>query len=80
MEINKEIEHHTQQKYPITYASKGKRKLQIPTVTSKRIQPPTWKKTRVESLINLSYYYIPRSTINITSTGVTTSNITSAFG
>ncbi|KAG9303524.1 hypothetical protein G9A89_018420 [Geosiphon pyriformis] len=29
-EINKEIEHHTQQKYPITYANKGKRKLQTP--------------------------------------------------
>ncbi|KAG9294676.1 hypothetical protein G9A89_008155 [Geosiphon pyriformis] len=26
--INKKIEHHTQQKYPITYASKGKGKLQ----------------------------------------------------
>ncbi|KAG9291630.1 hypothetical protein G9A89_022049 [Geosiphon pyriformis] len=29
-EINKEIKHHTQQRYPITYASKGKGKLQIP--------------------------------------------------
>ncbi|KAG9303818.1 hypothetical protein G9A89_018715 [Geosiphon pyriformis] len=30
MEINKEIEHHTQQRYLITYASKGKEKLQTP--------------------------------------------------
>ncbi|KAG9305855.1 hypothetical protein G9A89_006266 [Geosiphon pyriformis] len=41
MEINKEIEHHTQQKYLITYVSKGKKKLQTPAVTPKKIQPPT---------------------------------------
>ncbi|KAG9292585.1 hypothetical protein G9A89_006956 [Geosiphon pyriformis] len=57
MEINKEIEHHTQQRYLITYVSKDKEKLQTPAVTPKRIQPPTWKKTRVESPTNLSYHY-----------------------
>ncbi|KAG9289698.1 hypothetical protein G9A89_014433, partial [Geosiphon pyriformis] len=41
MEINKEIEHYTQQRYPITYASNGKGKLQTPAVTLKRIQPLT---------------------------------------
>ncbi|KAG9291578.1 hypothetical protein G9A89_021997 [Geosiphon pyriformis] len=39
--INKKIEHHTQQKYPITYASKGKRKLQTLAITLQRIQPST---------------------------------------
>ncbi|KAG9291951.1 hypothetical protein G9A89_004889 [Geosiphon pyriformis] len=78
--INKEIKHHTQQRYPITYASKGKGKLQTPAVIPKKIQPPTWKKTKVESPTNPSYHYTPRSAINITSTGVTTSNTTSAFG
>ncbi|KAG9288777.1 hypothetical protein G9A89_023074 [Geosiphon pyriformis] len=67
-EINKEIEHYTQQKYPITYTSKDKEKLQTPAVTPKQIQPPTWKKTRVESPTNPSYHYTPGSTINITST------------
>ncbi|KAG9307224.1 hypothetical protein G9A89_017052 [Geosiphon pyriformis] len=56
-EINKEIEHHTQQRYPITYTSKGKGKLQTPVVTPKRIQPLTWKKTRIESPTDPSYYY-----------------------
>ncbi|KAG9291014.1 hypothetical protein G9A89_012886 [Geosiphon pyriformis] len=56
-EINKEIEHHTQQKYPITYASKGKGKLQTSAVTPKKIQPLTWKKTRVELPTAPSYYY-----------------------
>ncbi|KAG9294911.1 hypothetical protein G9A89_003251 [Geosiphon pyriformis] len=69
-EINKEIEHHTQQKYPITYASKGKRKLQTPAVKPRKIQPPTWKKNRVESLNNPSYHYTPGSAINISSTDV----------
>ncbi|KAG9294177.1 hypothetical protein G9A89_021536 [Geosiphon pyriformis] len=63
-EINKEIEHCTQQRYPITYA----------TVTPKQIQPPTKKKTRVESSTNSSYHYTLRSTINITSTGTFTSH------
>ncbi|KAG9304607.1 hypothetical protein G9A89_020171 [Geosiphon pyriformis] len=79
MEINKKIEHHTQQKYPITYASKDKGKLQTPAVTPKRIQPSTWKKTRVESSTNPLYHYTPGSAINITSTGAATSNMTSAF-
>ncbi|KAG9298171.1 hypothetical protein G9A89_005439 [Geosiphon pyriformis] len=46
--INKEIEHHTQQRYPITYASKDKGKLQTPA-----------KKNRVEFPNNPSYYYTP---------------------
>ncbi|KAG9296902.1 hypothetical protein G9A89_006857 [Geosiphon pyriformis] len=79
-EINKEIEHHTQQRYSITYARKGKRKLQTPTVILKRIQPPTWKKTRVEFSTNPSYHYTSGSAINITSTSMATSNMTSAFG
>ncbi|KAG9289361.1 hypothetical protein G9A89_007922 [Geosiphon pyriformis] len=56
--------------------SKDKGKLQTP----KKIQLPTWKKTRVESPTNPSYHYIPGSIINITFTGVATSNMTSAFG
>ncbi|KAG9305688.1 hypothetical protein G9A89_022610 [Geosiphon pyriformis] len=66
-EINKEIKHHIQQRYPITYMSKGKGKLQTPA------------KIRVESPTNSSYYYTPRSAINITSTSMATSNTTSAF-
>ncbi|KAG9287706.1 hypothetical protein G9A89_004109 [Geosiphon pyriformis] len=58
-EINKKIEHYTQQRYPITYASKGKEKLQTPAVTPRKIQPPAWKKNRVESPSNPSYYYTP---------------------
>ncbi|KAG9288181.1 hypothetical protein G9A89_020487 [Geosiphon pyriformis] len=58
-EINKEIEHHTQQKYPITYANKDKGKLQTPAVTSRKIQPPAWKKNRVEFPSNPSYHYTP---------------------
>ncbi|KAG9307011.1 hypothetical protein G9A89_003062 [Geosiphon pyriformis] len=80
VQINKEIEHHTQQRYPIIYASKGKEKLQTPAVIPKRIQPPTWKKTRVESPTNPSYHYTPRSAINITSTDTSTSNVTLVFG
>ncbi|KAG9303708.1 hypothetical protein G9A89_018605 [Geosiphon pyriformis] len=69
MKINKKIEHYIQQRYPITYVSKGKEKLQTPA-----------KKTRVESSTNPSYHYTPESTINITSTSAATSNMTSAFG
>ncbi|KAG9295581.1 hypothetical protein G9A89_003884 [Geosiphon pyriformis] len=79
-EINKKIEHHTQQRYPITYASKGKRKLQTPAVTPRKIQPPAWKKNRVESPSNPSYHYTPGSAINISSTNTFTSTATSAFG
>ncbi|KAG9291615.1 hypothetical protein G9A89_022034 [Geosiphon pyriformis] len=66
-EINKEIEHHTQQRYPITYASKGKEKLQTPA------------KNRIESPSNSSYHYIPESAINILSTDMFSSTATSAF-
>ncbi|KAG9295883.1 hypothetical protein G9A89_006622 [Geosiphon pyriformis] len=77
--INKEIEHHTQQRYPITYASKGKEKLQTPAVTPKRIQPLIWKKTKVESPTALSYHYTLQSAINIISASISTSNAISTF-
>ncbi|KAG9301867.1 hypothetical protein G9A89_004546 [Geosiphon pyriformis] len=79
-EINKEIEHHTQQRYPIIYTSKNKEKLQTPAVTPRKIQPPAWKKNRVESPSNPSYHYTPESTINISSTDVFSLTATSAFG
>ncbi|KAG9307616.1 hypothetical protein G9A89_023181 [Geosiphon pyriformis] len=66
--INKEIEHYTQQRYPITYASKGKRKLQTPA------------KHKIESPTNSSYHYTPGSAINIVSAGMFTSNATLTFG
>ncbi|KAG9287869.1 hypothetical protein G9A89_017464 [Geosiphon pyriformis] len=78
--INQTIKRYTQQQFPITYANKGKGRLQIPAVIPKQIQPPTWKKTRVESPTNSSYYYTPGSTINISSTGVSTSHMTLIFG
>ncbi|KAG9305992.1 hypothetical protein G9A89_009316 [Geosiphon pyriformis] len=78
-EINKKIEHYTQQRYPITYASKGKGKLQTPVVTPKKIQPPTWKKTRVESPTAPSYHYTLGSAINITLASTFTSNTISTF-
>ncbi|KAG9290846.1 hypothetical protein G9A89_010995 [Geosiphon pyriformis] len=78
--INKEIEHYIQQRYPITYASKSKGKLQIPAVTPKKIQPPTWKKTKVELPTALSYHHTPGSAINITSASMFTSNVISTFG
>ncbi|KAG9290891.1 hypothetical protein G9A89_011041 [Geosiphon pyriformis] len=78
--INKEIEHHTQQRYPITYTSKGKRKLQTPAVTPQKIQPPAWKKNRVEFPSNPSYHYTSGSAINILSTDAFSSTVTSAFG
>ncbi|KAG9290496.1 hypothetical protein G9A89_002471 [Geosiphon pyriformis] len=79
-EINKEIEHYTQQRYPITYASKGKGKLQTPAVTSRKIQPSTWKKNRIEFPSNPSYHYTSGSAINISSTDTFPSTVTSAFG
>ncbi|KAG9290070.1 hypothetical protein G9A89_010376 [Geosiphon pyriformis] len=79
-EINKKIEHHTQQKYPITYTSKDKGKLQTPAVIPRKLQPPAWKKNRVESPSNPSYYYTPGSTINISLTNAFSSTATSAFG
>ncbi|KAG9296381.1 hypothetical protein G9A89_014973 [Geosiphon pyriformis] len=59
LEINQTIEKYTQQQFPITYADKGKGKLQTPAVTPKQIQPPNWKKTQVESPTHLSYHYTP---------------------
>ncbi|KAG9306623.1 hypothetical protein G9A89_004820 [Geosiphon pyriformis] len=50
-EINQTIERYMQQQFPITYADKGKRKIQTPTATLKGIQ--------VESLTAPSYHYIP---------------------
>ncbi|KAG9302877.1 hypothetical protein G9A89_022293 [Geosiphon pyriformis] len=58
--------------YPITYTSKSKGKLQTPVVTPKKIQPPTWKKTKIKSPTNPSYYYTPGSAINISSTDTKT--------
>ncbi|KAG9284360.1 hypothetical protein G9A89_023617 [Geosiphon pyriformis] len=78
--INKEIEHHTQQRYSITYASKGKGKLQTPVVIPRKLQPSAWKKNRVESPSNPSYHYTPGSAINISSTDAFSSTATSAFG
>ncbi|KAG9294548.1 hypothetical protein G9A89_008659 [Geosiphon pyriformis] len=78
--INKKIEHYTQQRYPITYTSKGKGKLQTPAVTPKKIQPPTWKKTRVESPTAPFYYYTSGTAIHITTADASTSNATSTFG
>ncbi|KAG9296229.1 hypothetical protein G9A89_014821 [Geosiphon pyriformis] len=40
-EINQTIEKYTQQQFSITYANKGKRRLQTPAVTPKQIQPST---------------------------------------
>ncbi|KAG9297712.1 hypothetical protein G9A89_011227 [Geosiphon pyriformis] len=78
-EINKEIEHYTQQKYPITYVSKDKGKLQTPAVTPRKIQPPTWKKNKIESPSNPSYHYTSRSAINISSTDTFPSTAILAF-
>ncbi|KAG9295153.1 hypothetical protein G9A89_006134 [Geosiphon pyriformis] len=79
-EINKEIEHHTQQRYPITYTSKGKEKLQTPAVIPRKLQPPAWKKNRVEFPSNPFYHYTPGSAINISSTDMFSSTATSTFG
>ncbi|KAG9302356.1 hypothetical protein G9A89_011782 [Geosiphon pyriformis] len=49
-------------------------------MTPKGIQPPTWKKTRVELPTNPFYHYTPGSAINISLTGAPTSNMTSTFG
>ncbi|KAG9306548.1 hypothetical protein G9A89_004745 [Geosiphon pyriformis] len=73
-EINQTIEKYTQQQFSITYADKGKERLQTPAVTLKQIQPPNWKKTRVELPTNPSYHYMSESTINISLTDASTSN------
>ncbi|KAG9290075.1 hypothetical protein G9A89_010381 [Geosiphon pyriformis] len=77
--INQTIERYTQQQFFITYTDKGKEKLQTPTVMSKEIQLLTWKKTRIELPINLSYYYTPGSAINIILTDMFTSTMTLTF-
>ncbi|KAG9295184.1 hypothetical protein G9A89_006165 [Geosiphon pyriformis] len=79
-EINQTIERYTQQQFSITYADKDKGRIQIPTATPKEIQLPSWKKHRVKSPTTSSYYYIPGSTINISSVDASTSNATSTFG
>ncbi|KAG9292602.1 hypothetical protein G9A89_006974 [Geosiphon pyriformis] len=79
LEINQTIERYTQQQFPITYADKGKGRLQTPAVTPKQIQLPTWKKIRVELPTNPSYHYILRSAINISLLGMSTSHATSTF-
>ncbi|KAG9299114.1 hypothetical protein G9A89_020427 [Geosiphon pyriformis] len=68
IEINREIEKYTKQKFPIIFTDKGKEKLQTPAGTPKQIQLLTWKKQKVNSPANLSYYHMLRSTINIIST------------
>ncbi|KAG9302334.1 hypothetical protein G9A89_008826 [Geosiphon pyriformis] len=55
-------------------------KLQTPAVTPKKLQPPAWKKNRVESPSNPSYHYTPGSAINISSTDTFLSTATSTFG
>ncbi|KAG9306646.1 hypothetical protein G9A89_004193 [Geosiphon pyriformis] len=67
--INQVIERYIQQQFPITYANKGKRRLQTPAVTPKGIQAPTGKKQRIESPIYLFYYHTP--TTNQTHTTAT---------
>ncbi|KAG9298535.1 hypothetical protein G9A89_018894 [Geosiphon pyriformis] len=69
-EINQIIEKYTQQQFPITYADKEKGRLQTPTATPKEIQLLTLKKIKVESPTNPLYHYIPKSIINILSTGI----------
>ncbi|KAG9303532.1 hypothetical protein G9A89_018428 [Geosiphon pyriformis] len=57
--INKEIEHHTQQRYSITYASKGKKKLQTLVnylsllATSEDALPNTWEPKQKQLLTNI---------------------------
>ncbi|KAG9284439.1 hypothetical protein G9A89_023696 [Geosiphon pyriformis] len=79
-EINQIIEKYMQQQFPITYADKGKGKLQTPAVMPKEIQLPTWKKQRIESPPYLLYHHTSESTINITLAGVFTPNATLTFG
>ncbi|KAG9296893.1 hypothetical protein G9A89_006848 [Geosiphon pyriformis] len=67
-EINKEIKHHIQQRYPITYTSKGKGKLQTLAVTPQRIQPPIWKKTRVELHSSILQRIHPMHSVDLSTT------------
>ncbi|KAG9302511.1 hypothetical protein G9A89_007215 [Geosiphon pyriformis] len=75
-EINQTIERYTQQQFPITYADKGKRRIQTSAATPKGIQLPSWKKHRVELPTALSYHYMSGSAINISSADSSTSNQT----
>ncbi|KAG9305334.1 hypothetical protein G9A89_007829 [Geosiphon pyriformis] len=70
---------YIQQQFLITYADKGKGRLQIQAITLKGIQLPTWKKQRIEFPPYPLYHHTPGSTINITSAGVSTSNTASSF-
>ncbi|KAG9292975.1 hypothetical protein G9A89_016337 [Geosiphon pyriformis] len=70
-EINRKIEKYTKQRFSITFADKRKRRLQTPTETPKQIQLLTWKKQKFDSPTNLSYCYIPKSTINIINVATT---------
>ncbi|KAG9286761.1 hypothetical protein G9A89_012311 [Geosiphon pyriformis] len=79
-EINQTIERYTQQQFPITYADKGKGRIQIPAPIPKRIQLPSWKKHRVELPTTPLYHYTPGSAINILLVDVSTSNITLTIG
>ncbi|KAG9299004.1 hypothetical protein G9A89_020317 [Geosiphon pyriformis] len=74
------FEHQVTDLYPITYASEGKKKLQTPAITPRKIQPPAWKKNRVETPSNPFYHYTPGSAINILSTDAFPSIVISAFG
>ncbi|KAG9306874.1 hypothetical protein G9A89_002543 [Geosiphon pyriformis] len=67
-EINQTIERYTQQQFFITYADKGKERLQI--LAKQRIEFPPY----------LSYHHTLGSTINISSAGMSTPNATSTFG
>ncbi|KAG9297548.1 hypothetical protein G9A89_001489 [Geosiphon pyriformis] len=68
-----------QQQFPITYANKGKGRIQTPATTPKEIQLPSWKKHRVESPTAPSYYYTPGSAINISSADAFISNQQMAY-
>ncbi|KAG9299859.1 hypothetical protein G9A89_003403 [Geosiphon pyriformis] len=56
-EINRKIEKYTKQRFPITFADKGKGRLQTPVETPKQIQLSTWKKQRFNSSVNPSYHH-----------------------
>ncbi|KAG9286796.1 hypothetical protein G9A89_012346 [Geosiphon pyriformis] len=75
-EINQTIEKYTQQQFSITYADKGKGRIQTPAATPKEIQLPSWKKHRVESPTASLYHYTFGSAINISSADASTSNMT----
>ncbi|KAG9305085.1 hypothetical protein G9A89_007725 [Geosiphon pyriformis] len=65
-EINKKIEHHIQQRYPITYASKDKEKLQTPAGI------------HIKHDINIQMIFIPKQTKENRSTRTIQNLITTA--